>query len=180
MAEEEKLPRSGSILYNFTHSDEEIREKTLKKFRRLNKFLILPLYRARFLPLLGLGRIFLVLTTRGRMSGKKRRTPLEYHRIDGIITIFSGRGENSSWFKNLCANPESVWVRHGFHSFHARTEIVLNEREKREIFKWYVIKHSRSAKVLFGWDRKEDNPDSTDFSNLINSISIIRLYREMR
>ncbi|MHA1913189.1 MAG: nitroreductase family deazaflavin-dependent oxidoreductase [Promethearchaeota archaeon] len=178
MTEEEKLPRSGSVLYNFTHSDEEIREKALKKFRRLNKFLVLPLYRTRFLPLLGFGRIFLVLTTRGRISGKIRKTPLEYHRIDGIITIFSGRGEDSGWFKNLRANPESVWVRHGFHSFLARIEIVLDDREKLEIFKWYVIKHSRSAKMLFGWDRKEDNPDSTDFSNLINSISIIRLYQE--
>jgi deazaflavin-dependent oxidoreductase (nitroreductase family) len=178
MSEEEKLPRSGSVLYNFTHSDEEIREKTLNKFRKLNKYLVLPLYRIRLLPLLGFGRIFLILTTKGRISGKKRRTPLEYHRIDGIITIFSGRGEESSWFKNLLVNPESVCVRHGFHSFAARIEPVLDEREKVEIFRWYVTKHSRSAKMLFGWNQKEDNPDSTDFSNLIKTVSIIRLYQK--
>lgn len=175
MIKEEELPRSGSILYNFTHSDDEIREKTLKKIRRLNKYLVLPLYRVRILPLLGFGRIFLVLTTIGRISGKKRRTPLEYHRIDGIITIFSGRGEEADWFKNLRANTESVWVKHGFHSFPASIEIVLDEREKLEIIKWYVVKHSRSAKMLFGWNRKVDNPDSTDFSKLLNSLSIIHL-----
>ncbi|MHA2398285.1 MAG: nitroreductase family deazaflavin-dependent oxidoreductase [Promethearchaeota archaeon] len=178
MVDEEKLPRSGSVLYNLTHKDEEIREKTLKRFRRLNKFLVFPLYRLRLLPVLGFGRIFLILTTRGRISGKKRRTPLEYHRINGIITIFSGRGEEASWFKNLRANPESVWVTHGFHSFPTRIEIVLDEPEKLEIFRWYVTKHSRSAKMLFGWNRKEDNPDSTDFSNLIKTVSIIRLYQK--
>lgn len=178
MVDEEKLPRSGSVLYNLTHKDEEIREKTLKRFRRLNKFLVLPLYRLRLLPLLGFGRIFLILTTRGRISGKKRRTPLEYHRINGIITIFSGRGEDANWFKNLLANPESVWVRHGFHSFPARIEIILDDHEKLEIFKWYAKKHSRSAKMLFGWNREEDTPDSSDFSNLIKIVSIIRLYRE--
>ena len=86
----ESLPRPGSALYNLNHPDSHIKDKTLKRYKRLNKYLVLPLYRIKFLPLIGFGRIFLILTTRGRISGKKRRTPLEYHRIDGVITIFSG------------------------------------------------------------------------------------------
>ena len=177
-SEDKSLPRLGSLLYNLNHPNEKIKQKTLKKFRRLNKFLVKPLYRLRILPLLGFGRIFLILTTMGRKSGKKRRTPLEYHWIDEVMTIFSGRGEDSGWLKNIRASPESVWVRHGFHSFPARLEFVIDEYEKLKILKWYVLKHGKSAKMLFGWDPNNDNSDTIDFSRLIDMIVIIRLFNQ--
>jgi len=66
------LPRPNTPLYNLNHEDAEIRNKTLKRWRRLNKYLFLPLYRCYLLPLFGFGRIFLILTTKGRKTGKKR------------------------------------------------------------------------------------------------------------
>ena len=174
----ELLPRMGSALYNMNHPDEKIRVKTLKRYNMLNKYLVIPLYRLRILPLLGFGRIFLILTTKGRKTGKKRRTPLEYHWIDRIMTIFSGRGEDSGWLRNIRANQDSVWVRHGFHSFPARVEFMSNEYDKLKIIRWYVVKHSRSAKMLFGWNKKIDDPDSSDFSKLLSTIPIIQLFQK--
>jgi len=174
----ELLPRIGSALYNMNHPDEKIRVKTLKRYNMLNKYLVIPLYRLRILPLLGFGRIFLILTTIGRKTGKKRRTPLEYHWIDRIMTIFSGRGEDSGWLRNIRANQDSVWVRHGFHSFPARVEFMSNEYDKLKIIRWYVVKHSRSAKMLFGWNKKIDDPDSSDFSKLLSTIPIIQLFQK--
>jgi deazaflavin-dependent oxidoreductase (nitroreductase family) len=175
ISETAPLPRPGSALYNLNHPDEKIKEKTLRRYRRINKYLVGPLYRIRLLPLLGFGRLFLLLTTKGRISGKKRRTPLEYHRIEGIITIFSGRGEESGWMKNIHADPESVSVRHGFHSFQAKVKFINEESKKFNIAKWYVTHHSKPAKMLFGWNPKTDNPESTDFTNLLNVISILQL-----
>jgi deazaflavin-dependent oxidoreductase (nitroreductase family) len=171
---QEELPRPGSALYNLNHPNEKIKKKTLKRYKKLNKFLIVPLYRVRLLPLLGFGRIFLILTTKGRITGKKRRTPLEYHWIDGVITIFSGRGEEAGWLKNIRANPDDVWVRYGFHSFKPRVEIITDENNKLKIFKWYVNKHSRSSKLLFGWNRKLDDPETTDFSKMLNIVTLVR------
>jgi len=176
--DKEILPRSGSALYNMNHPDDNIRKKTLKKYNRLNKYLVIPLYRLRILPLLGFGRVFLMLTTIGRKTGKKRKTPLEYHWIDRIMTIFSGRGEDSWWLKNMRANPASVWVKHGFHFFPARVEFMSNEDDKLKIIRWYVVKHSRSAKMLFGWNKKIDDPESSDFSKLLNTVSIIQLFHK--
>jgi deazaflavin-dependent oxidoreductase (nitroreductase family) len=164
---EEELPRPGSALYNLNHPEEKVRLKTLKRYKRINKYLILPLF--------GFGRIFLILTTKGRISGKIRRTPLEYHWIDKVITIFSGRGEDSDWLKNLHANPEYAKVKHGFHSFQPRIEFITTNEDKLNIIKWYVIEHKRSAKFLFGWKPKKDDPDTTNFTKLLDSLVIIRL-----
>jgi len=59
--EEEEFPRSGSVLYNLLCADDETKEKLLRRFKKLNKYLITPLYRIKLLPLFGLGRIFLLI-----------------------------------------------------------------------------------------------------------------------
>lgn len=175
---EEELPRSGSALYKLNHNDEKERLKTLKKYKRINKYLILPLCKLRILPMFGFGRIFLILTTKGRISGKNRRTPLEYHWINDVITIFSGRSEDSDWLKNLRANPNDVMIKHGFHSFQPRIEFITAHDDKLNTIKWYVTEHKRSAKFLFGWRPKIDDPDTIDFTMLLNSLVMIRLFHQ--
>jgi deazaflavin-dependent oxidoreductase (nitroreductase family) len=175
-SKEPSMPRPGSALYNLVHADYEIRKKTLKKWKLVNKLLILPLYRLQILPLFGLGRIFLIIITIGRKTGKKRRTPVEYHRINGVITVFSGRGDDAGWIKNIQANPAKVWIKHGFHKFHAQVRFIREEELKLNFIKWYVSKHSRSAKMLFGWEPKKDTIETTDLSNLMRIITIIQLY----
>jgi deazaflavin-dependent oxidoreductase (nitroreductase family) len=170
-----KLPRPGSPLYNLNHENDEIRKKTLKKWRLTNKLLIIPLYRLQILPCLGFGRIFLIIKTIGRKTGKKRRTPVEYHWIDNIITVFSGRGDDAGWIKNIQHNPDKVWVKHGFHKFHANVTFIRGEKEKLTLFKWYVNHHGKSAKMLFGWDPKQDDLETADFSDILNIITIIQL-----
>ena len=87
--EAELIPRPGSPLYNLNNEDENIRKKTLRKWRIANKFLVLPLYRLRILPLIGFGRIFLILTTKGRITGKKKedaiRIPLDRRRYNDLL-----------------------------------------------------------------------------------------------
>ena len=174
---EELLPRPGSPLYKLNHEDESKRKKTLRRWRILNKYLVLPLYRLRIFPLSGLGRIFLVLTTKGRITGKTRRTPLEYHRIEQDITVFSSWGEEAGWVKNIRANPDALMIRHGFHHFQPKVEIVGNTDEKLRIMKWYLVNHGRSSKTLFGWNPRTDDPETTDYTNLLKMITIVKLHR---
>jgi len=170
------IPRPGSPLYNLTLANKEIKVKTLKRWKNLNKWIMIPLYRMKILPLFGLGKIFLLLITKGRITGKKRRTPLEYHKINDIITIFSARGVESGWMKNILKNPSDVKVYLGFRSFHPKIEILNNKEEIIEIIKWYLINCSRSSQMLFGWDPKKDDPESHDLSVIVNTITIIRLH----
>jgi deazaflavin-dependent oxidoreductase (nitroreductase family) len=174
----EELPRPGSVMFNFHYQDEDSKKNTLNKWKKLNKYLIIPLYRAKLLPILGFGKIFLILKTKGWKTGKSRRTPLEYRRYEGIITIFAARGESATWVKNVRANPNDVSVTYGFHTFKPHIDFVSDINQKIAIMKWYVTKFGKAAKMLFGWDSKKDNPESTDFSRLVDLISIIHLKKQ--
>lgn len=69
------------------------------------------------------GKLFLVLTTIGRKSGKPRRTPLEYSYdpVTDTYVIVAGWGGRTDWFHNVSANPNvEVWA--GRRKFKARAE----------------------------------------------------------
>jgi deazaflavin-dependent oxidoreductase (nitroreductase family) len=168
-------PRPGSAMYNLLCAEKDKGKKSLRKWKFVNKYLTIPLYKIGLIPLVGLGRIFLLLKTVGRKSGRMRTTPLEYHRIDGEIHIFSGRGKESDWFKNLKVNPDKVWVHHGFHRFKPEVHILKDDEEKAKILRWYVEKHPMPAERLFGWDPENDDPKSDDLKQFAKSIPIIRL-----
>ncbi len=176
MLRDSKLPRPGTIIYDLIYGTIEQKKKAFRKFRIINSYLIIPLYRIGILPLLGFSRIFLLLITFGRKSGKKYITPLEYHRIDSIIHIFSSRGERTDWLKNLRKNPDKTSVKLGFRTFRPRVEIMDDPKEKLEIIKWYVGKHPYMAKELFGWDCKTDDPESGILDPIADLIPIVKLH----
>jgi len=78
--------------------------------------------------------------------------------------------------KNIRAHPDALLVRHGFHRFQPHVEFVTNEDQKLKIMKWYVVNHGNAAKMLFGWIPKVDDPETINFSNMLNMIAIIRLH----
>jgi deazaflavin-dependent oxidoreductase (nitroreductase family) len=57
------------------------------------------------------GTTILLLTTRGRVSGEPRTTPL-IHRTDGdrwiVVASKGGAPEHPSWFQNLQADPQAT------------------------------------------------------------------------
>lgn len=65
---------------------------------------------------------FLLLTTTGAKSGRRRTTPLAYVALDGRILIIASRGgapQSPAWYFNLIANPE-VTVELGEETYQAK------------------------------------------------------------
>ncbi len=174
---ENRLPRKGSLLYKlYYEKSPKKQKKLLKRFKFMNKWIMVPLYRARILPLFGAGRIFLILQTKGRKSGKIRRTPIEYRKINGIIHVFASRGEKAHWYRNMVAHPDDVYIQLGFKTKKVKFEVVDDFSEKLQILKTYVTKWPKAARTLFGYNPKHDTPDSIDLSQIAKLIKIIRLY----
>lgn len=169
------LPREKSVMYNIIHGDEQTKNKTFRQFKFMNRYFVVPLYRIYFIPLLGIGRLILLLTTIGRKSGMKRYSPLEYHRINKIVHIFSSRGKQSDWYKNIVKTPDRVNVQTGFKKFKAKVRIIDSVDERIEVFKWYVTKHPYYAKQLFGWDKKNDKPDTETLRAIAENIEVVQL-----
>ena len=173
------LPREGSVLHTWIKGDAGKRRRSLGRWSSANKYLIVPLYRIGILPLLGFGRMFLLLYTLGRRSGKQRITPLEYRRRDGDIYIVSGRGRRADWYRNMMASPGEVFIRVGFRRFKPEIKLIEDDTQKDSFLSWYVTKHPRAANILFGWAPDIDTIHNTDFSELIQLLEIIKLESEI-
>jgi len=69
----------------------------------------------------------LVLTTIGSKTGQERKTPLAYFPADGggwlIVASFAGAAKNPSWYYNLGAHPDQVFIE-----FAGRRESVVAEQ----------------------------------------------------
>jgi deazaflavin-dependent oxidoreductase (nitroreductase family) len=172
--EQNTFPRPGTLFHSMIFRVDS-RQKYFKVFRKANR-VIVPLYRLRILPLIGMGGRFVLLQARGRKSGKTRYTPVEYFRVNGVIHIFSGWGEHANWVRNLRAHPEDFYAQVGFRKFHARAEFIEDADEKLALCCWLVTEKPFFAKTAFGWKPGEDDPETADFSPLIENLSFIRIY----
>ena len=157
--------------------DDDKRAKAIRKWKFLNKYITIPLYKIGLLPLIGFGWEILLLKNVGRKSGREIITPLEYHRIDKVIHIFILRGEDSDTIKNMRANPDKVKVRHGFHKFDAEIEIIEEIDVKIEIMNWYIGKYKRFATMIMGVKLTDENRDE-EMTKFAKQLSIVRLKKK--
>jgi deazaflavin-dependent oxidoreductase (nitroreductase family) len=164
------FPRPGSAEYGLLLAEKEKKKKTLKQWKKLNKYFTIPLYRIGILPLFGGGKIFLLLFTKGRKTGKQRITPIEYRTKDNVIHVVSGRGKAAHWFKNLVAHPGQAKIKIGFKKYAVNFEII----QTIDLFKWYVTKFPKAAKMLFGWDPKKDKVEKADFTTFSELVEVVK------
>ena len=113
--------------------------------RRLAKWPLLP-YR------LGLGfliaRQVLVLTTRGRVTAKERRTPLWYVNDGDNIYCLSGWGASSDWWKNLEASPKAL-LQIGMRRCERPGEVITEPQKVERILSEFQKKYGRRTVSLF-------------------------------
>jgi deazaflavin-dependent oxidoreductase (nitroreductase family) len=94
-------------------------EETLRQaFKRFNPFMLL-MWRLGLGPFINLwppvgGRI-LVIAHRGRKTGVRRYTPVNYALVDGEVYCTAGFGVVSDWYRNVAVNPNvEVWLPDGW------------------------------------------------------------------
>ncbi len=173
------FPLAGTSYYNMLYNPRSKKQYQFV-FRWLNR-IIAPLYKLGLLPLLGAGKLVLVLTTKGRKSGKLRDTPIGYFRYHHQIYLISGWGVEANWYKNIQAYPEDVFVQVGFHHFHAHIERVTDREELQQMMKWLVQNHTSVIEGrAMGWDPKRDDPETADFSGMFAKMAIVRLSEQAK
>src|SRR5215831_12557656 len=91
-----------------------------------------------------LGRSTLLLTTRGRKTGRWPTTALNYLAEGDVTYVLAGMGPGSDWLRNLQANPH-VWVQVGRRRFEAWAETIVDPAEHRRVLGLWAEQSMRTA-----------------------------------
>ena len=119
------------------------------------------LYRARLGRLLG--HRFVLINHTGRVSGKQRQVVVEvaqWDRRTGTVTVASGFGAGSDWYRNLLAHPDAS-IQLGAHVIRVRA-VPVPPGQAAEVMADYARRHPRAARTLcrfmgFDADGSEDD-----------------------
>ena len=82
----------------------------------------------------------LILTTKGRKSGKIVSNPVGYFERDGgylIVASNSGKANHPAWYHNIKGNPGDVTIQVKDKKMSVKPEIILGEPRK-PLYGWIV------------------------------------------
>lgn len=167
------LPTKGSIVYRHQKGD-----KRFRAFTKTLNSLIIFLYRINFLPCFGIGREIIIIETIGRKTGLKRRRPVLYKMMyTGKMTLYSARGKNADWLRNILSTENHILkIQKGFRRLNVRASLIESEEEKLQHLA-YWCENFRDAKNLFGYNRKihGDIFQTQEFLKLAQMLEFIQL-----
>lgn len=166
------FPAEGTSLHKIL-SDAQFRQSFRARLKRFNPLLV-ALYKIGLLPLLGVSRTVMLLTTKGRKSGRQRVTPIGYFPIGGVIHLFSAWGKGASWYQNLAANPDEVWIQVGLRKRSVYPQALQEPAEILRTLEQFFAESPAQAHYLFGWEHEQDRMDNADFSTVIDQVLIVR------
>jgi deazaflavin-dependent oxidoreductase (nitroreductase family) len=77
-------------------------------------------------------RCVMLLTTRGRRSGRPRTGAVSFMPVEDHFVVFSGWGVTSNWYRNVRTNPE-VTITVGRRRMRALARLVEDPERRREL-----------------------------------------------
>mgnify|MGYP001549684610 CR=1 FL=1 len=132
----------------------------------------LRLYRAGFGSLIGWAP-FLVLTTRGRRSGKARHAVLEYRRHGSKYYLLSIWGERPHWYQNILNDPQ-VTVQFGGYTSAAEATVVDTPAEAMRALLMFKRK-SPLFDAIMASISNTDNITMRTLADIAGEFTVIRL-----
>jgi deazaflavin-dependent oxidoreductase (nitroreductase family) len=96
-----------------------------------------------------MGNEMMVITVKGRKTGKEYSTPIGFLRLDDktLVALTNASGE-SNWYRNILKNPDVQLTVQG-KKYAARAEPINDEAERQRIFTLYKQERVGSWKYLF-------------------------------
>jgi deazaflavin-dependent oxidoreductase (nitroreductase family) len=154
MDEEARLDAEAELERSLRLSPDVLR----RIFRLGNKFMV-GLFRAGLGPYVSnpYSGYIMVLTTTGRKTGLRRRTPVNFAMGDGEVYCLSGFGRRSDWYRNIVADPAvDVWM--GGEGWRGEAEVMTDPEEWLPVYR-RILARSGFADGLFTKVRWSDLND---------------------
>jgi deazaflavin-dependent oxidoreductase (nitroreductase family) len=125
------------------------------------------------------GKIILLLTTTGRVTGLKRVTPLQYEELDGRYYIGSTRGVRADWFQNIMADS-NVQVRVGRKQFHGVAEAVTDPQRITDFLALRLERHPRMVGAILRLEGLSSNPSRDELARYGSKFAMVVIQPEDR
>lgn len=119
-----------------------------------------------------MGRLVLLLTTTGRVTGKARVTPLQYEKLGDVFYIGSARGLKSDWVKNILANP-LVHIRVKSRNFPGTAEVITDPTEIADYLEMRLKNHPRMVGAMLKADGISSKPDRSQLEEYAQKIVVV-------
>jgi len=121
-----------------------------------------------------IGRLVLILTTTGRVTGKPRVTPLQYEKIGEEIYVGAARGLKSDWVKNILADPH-VKIQVKSRQFHGVAEVIANPSEIADYLEIRLKNHPRMVGAMLKADGIPSKPNRTQLEEYASQIVLVAI-----
>jgi deazaflavin-dependent oxidoreductase (nitroreductase family) len=122
-----------------------------------------------------IGRLVLLLTTTGRVTGKPRVTPLQYEWEGDVIYVGAARGLKSDWVRNILANPQ-VGIRVKSCRFQGTAEIITDSTKIADYLEMRLKNHPRIVAAMLKTDGIPPKPTRTQLETYAAQIVLVAIH----
>ncbi len=123
-----------------------------------------------------LGRRFVLINHIGRKSGRRRQVVVEvalHDRATGAVTVVSGFGPGSDWYRNLLAHPgASIQLGARFSQVQA---VPVPPAQAAEVMVDYARRHPRAARRLSRFMGFVVDGSDDDYRAVGRQVPVLRL-----
>ncbi len=141
-----------------------------RAFRSPPKKLIVNLYSHGMAPLLG--RMVLLLYTRGRKTGLQRVTPLQYELLNCELYLGSSTGLDADWVKNIQACP-LVRVRVQNRWYNGQARVICSTPEIADFLALRLERHPRMIGAIMKADGLPTRPDRATLETYAGRLALV-------
>lgn len=128
------------------------------------------LYALGFGPIVG--RLVLLLTTRGRKTGLPRVTALQYEEIAGAFVVGSSRGPRADWYQNILADPR-VHVRVRSRKFLGIAEPSTDPVQIADFLQYRLKRHPGMVGAILRTEGLPHPPSRADMEQYASGLAMV-------
>jgi deazaflavin-dependent oxidoreductase (nitroreductase family) len=124
-----------------------------------------------------IGRLILLLTTTGRVTGLPRVTPLQYEQVEGVFYVGAARGLKSDWVKNILADPQ-VKIQVKQRRLSGRAEVVADPDRIADFLELRLRNHPRMIGAMLKTDGLPAKPTRAQLEEYSAQAVLVCIYPE--
>jgi deazaflavin-dependent oxidoreductase (nitroreductase family) len=121
-----------------------------------------------------IGGLILLLTTKGRVTGNPRVTPLQYEKIGDVYYVGATRGIRSDWVKNILKDPR-VKIRVKSQKINGNADVITDPSKIADYLEFRLEKHPRMMGAMLKADGIPSAPNRAQLEEYADQVVLVAI-----